>query len=95
MNKAPEKIYLNNWIDKWYVDKRKEGDTEYIRADLVDGLREALKDAVLHLNNAPFNYENEVTDSGIDEGEYYGWRAHSELVKLLEAALETEKHGVE
>ena len=39
MNEAPKKIYLNNWIDKWYVDKRKEGDTAYIRADIVDGLR--------------------------------------------------------
>ena len=43
MNNAPKKIYLKHWLNKWYDDKRKEGDTAYIRADLVDEMQETLE----------------------------------------------------
>ena len=80
MNKAPEKIYLNNWIDKWYVDKRKEGDTAYIRSDIVDGMREVCE---------------AVVEAHWDEDEYAGNKvcdcAMCTAYRMARAALEEMK----
>ena len=97
MCEAPKKIYLNYWLDKWYTDKRKEGDTAYIRADLVDGMREALelsiKNLVYHLGSCPLDTTDWARPGGCDGicDNYEGihekcWKAY-----IMQAALEEMK----
>ena len=50
MNEAPKKIYLHKFLDKasvfsriWQREKERDDYITYIRADLVDGMREALE----------------------------------------------------
>jgi hypothetical protein len=48
-------------------------------------LLNACKELEDHLSNAPFNYENGVTDpsSGLDEGTVTGWQVHEKLLDML------------
>ena len=53
MNEAPKKIYLHKFLDKasvfsriWQREKERDDYITYIRADLVDGMREALEAVV-------------------------------------------------
>ena len=46
MNEAPKKIWIdpeNRPLEWWDEEYKEDGDAEYIRADFVDGLVEALK----------------------------------------------------
>ncbi len=49
---------------------------------------EVLEECKHHLEHAPFSYENGNTHQGIDEGEYYGMKAHEELLKKINAIVD-------
>lgn len=52
-----------------------------------DEVLDALEEAIEHLELAPIEYSNGVTDptGAMDEGEFYGWKAHEKLLKKLHA----------
>ena len=54
-----------------------------------DALLAACEAALLHLNEAPLEYESGVTDptGTIDEGNIVGWRTHNALVAELGVAI--------
>ena len=58
-----------------------------------DELLAACENALLHLNYAPLEYHNGITDptGTIDEGNVVGWRTHHDLVGELEAAIARTK----
>ena len=63
------------------LDLRKE------KAELID----CVDDMVRWLDNAPFDYSNGNTSQGSDEGDYYGWKAHEELVSKAKALMQKMK----
>jgi hypothetical protein len=72
MSEAPKKIWVSEPIIKsHYLAHQLADDTQYIRADLVDGLVEALE-ALTSLCEVHGDFRNGVTDpmGTIDEGDY-------------------------
>ena len=48
-----------------------------------------VKEMVMWLENADFDYSNGNTCNGVDEGNVLGWNAHSKIVNKAKALMET------
>ena len=96
MSNAPEKIYMQFGKDavlsgSWCEKRIDAFNTEYIRSDIVEGMREALEAALEWLNEANISYANGNVCNGIDEGEHFGGMGHCATTKQLKDALEEGK----
>ena len=85
MSDAPEKIYMQFGKDavlsgSWCTMRIDNFNTEYIRADLVDGMREALEAALAWIKS---------------QRTYLFWpsdiKEQDDIIELLKAALEAGK----
>ena len=83
---APERIWLQNWLaapqlieTTWCNDKIHDDDIEYVRADIVNQLVEALMSAQALLASCPFMYDPQMIDSGVH-------RMMHKISEALEAA---------
>ena len=89
MNEAPKKIWMSDFVDWEECFAEYEQDTQYIRADLVDGLVEALGEL--------YEVAKNVDDEGpLGEGWQSDWlieelrKARAALKALDEEAVDYE-----
>jgi hypothetical protein len=58
-----------------------------IATEKIVKLRISLIELIEWLENAPISYANGNVEQGTDEGEYYGWKAHNEIVEKAKVVL--------
>ena len=54
-------------------------------------LLQALEETVEWMENASFDYSDGTVAHGVDQGEYYGWKGHKELVEKMKNAIAKAK----
>ena len=92
MSDTPEKIYVGRWDTSWHDNRDLTCDIEYIRADLVDGMRKALEAGVKALMMCGLYLEDNIPDEYqkvIDLGYYR--LSQLEIAFHSQAALEEMK----